>query len=248
MGKIFLSLFFVFICLTSSYSAQKIILVTGEWAPYTSEKITGGGFFTEIVTAVFKEAGMEVEYKYYPWLRCESVLKAGKAFAAFPYFKTSAREEIFDFTERIYKTQAKFFYMKNRIAVDYKWDKFEDFKPYTMGGTLGFWYVNDFEKAGLKPEYSNDDITSFRKLKAGMFDFYPTDELVGLWIIKNEFPGEAANFKTVKKPLNIEYLMLMVSRTYPESSIIRGKFNAALKRIREKGIYSTILKKHGMKE
>jgi len=248
MKKVFVSFIIVFICTVYSNAAQKVVLATGEWAPYTSEKMAGGGFFTEIVTAVFKEAGIEVEYKYYPWLRCESEAKAGTAFAAFPYIITPERKKIFDFTDGIYASKARFFYMKNKITTDVKWEKYEDLKNYKIAGTLGYWYVKSFEKAGLKPDYANDDTASMKKLQAGRVDLFPTDELVGWGIIKKEFPGEVSNFGVVKKPLNVDNLMLMVSRSYPDSAAIKVKVNAALKRIKEKGIYSAILKKYGMSE
>jgi len=125
---------------------------------------------------------------------------------------------------------------------------YEDLKSYKLGGTLGYWYVKGFEKAGLKPDYANDDTTSMKKLQAGRVDLVATDELVGWSIIKKEFPSEVANFGVVKKPLNADSLMLMVSRTYPDSAAIKGKVNAALKKIKEKGIYSAIHKKYGMNE
>ncbi len=248
MRKVLVSLFIVLVCAVYSNAAQKVILATGEWAPYTSETMSGGGFFTEVVTAVFKEAGIEVEYKYFPWLRCEAEAKSGNVFAIFPYKETSERKQVFDFTDGIFSSKGRFFYMKNKITKEIKWDKFEDLKAYKIGGTLGYWYLKDFEKAGLKPDYANDDTASIKKLQAGRVDIVPADELVGWGIIKKEFPGEVSNFGVVKKPLNVDNLSLMVSRSYPDSAAIKGRVNAALKRIKEKGIYSAILKKYGLSE
>ncbi len=248
MRKLFISLFIVLLCAAASNAAQKVVLVTGEWAPYTSEKMAGGGFFTEIVSAVFKEAGIEVEYKYYPWLRCESEVKSGTAFAAFPYKETSERKQVFDFSDGIFASKGKFFYLKNKVTHEIKWEKYEDLKVFKIGGTLGYWYMKDFEKAGLKPDYANDDTASIKKLQAGRVDIVPADELVGWVVIKKEFPSEAGNFATAKKPLNVDNLSLMISKSYPDSAAIKVKVNAALKKIKEKGIYSTILKKYGMSE
>ncbi len=55
--------------------AEKITLVTGEFPPYTSKTLEHRGFSTEIVSAVFQEMGKEVEYKFYPWRRCEDLVQ-----------------------------------------------------------------------------------------------------------------------------------------------------------------------------
>ena len=134
-------------------AGQKLTLVTGEWAPYTAEKMVGYGFFTEIVSAVFKEAGLNVEYKFLPWIRCEKEVKEGTAFAAFPYKITDERKQTYDFSDPIANSTGRFFYLKSRIKSEVKWAKLEDLKSHSVGGALGYWYEKDFATAGIKAFY-----------------------------------------------------------------------------------------------
>ena len=46
--------------------AGDVTLITGEWTPYTSEKLENYGFFTEIVSEVCKEMGVVPKYEFYP--------------------------------------------------------------------------------------------------------------------------------------------------------------------------------------
>ncbi|MCP3925840.1 MAG: transporter substrate-binding domain-containing protein [Desulfobacterales bacterium] len=243
----------IFVCfllfLSSNILAkQKVVLVTGEWAPYTSKKMNGYGFFTEIVSAVFKESDFDVEYRFYPWLRCEHNLKKGIAYAAFPYKMTDERKKIFDFSDELANSKNKFFYLKKRIKSKIKWEKLEDLKPYAIGGTFGYWYKETFKEAGLSIDYGYTDKIGIMKLHAGRFDFLATNELVGWELIKTLFPEDLNKFATVKKPFSSDNLRLMISRTYPKAALITNRINKAINKIKAKGIYSQILIKYNLKE
>ncbi|MBF0199889.1 MAG: amino acid ABC transporter substrate-binding protein [Desulfamplus sp.] len=229
-------------------ASDKIVLATGEWPPYTSEKMEGYGFFTEIVSAVFKEAGLEIEYKFYPWLRCEDAIQKGRAFAAFPYMINEDRKAKYDFSDPLANSTGRFFYLKKNIKSDVVWETFEDLKNYKIGGTAGYWYEKAFKDAGIELDLAVSDELGMKKLHGGRFDLLATDELVGWDLIKTLFPTEIDNFAIVSTPLNNDQLRLMVSRTYPDAQAITEKVNQAIKRIKDKGIYSEILKKYNVSE
>ena len=116
----------------------EIPLATGEWEPYTAEKIEGQGAFTEIVSAVFKEMGQPVKYQFYPWKRAEAETLAGNVFAAFPYIVTDERKKDYEFSDPILMTAGKFFYMPERQKGEITYDKFEDLQAFNVGGVLGY--------------------------------------------------------------------------------------------------------------
>jgi len=79
-------------------------------------------------------------------------------------------------------------------------------------------------------------------------DFAACDELVGWGLIKDMYPESVSQFETLRKPLNQNPLRLMISRSYPDSSRIKVRFNIGLETIREKGILRQILTKYGIKK
>jgi len=103
----------------ASGQEDTVLLVTGEWAPLTSEKIEDMGFFTAIVGSVFEEMGVNYTIKFYPWNRCEMLVEEGVAFAAFPYTMTEERTEKYWFSSPIYNVQTRMFYY-NRSKTDFK--------------------------------------------------------------------------------------------------------------------------------
>ena len=50
---------------------------TNEYPPYVSKSLKNLGLVPSILTKVFKDAGFKVEYKYFPWKRCEMLLLKG---------------------------------------------------------------------------------------------------------------------------------------------------------------------------
>jgi len=90
-----------------------VLFVTGEWAPYTSEKLPGYGASTELISAVCKAGGIKPEYKFNPWKRTEMMVDRGMAFAAFPYALTENRKKKYYISDPLYYGADYFIYYVN---------------------------------------------------------------------------------------------------------------------------------------
>lgn len=244
---IYLAVIMLGLSVLSFAEVQKVKLITGEWDPFTTEKTKEKGFFTEIVTAIFKEAGMEPEYIFLPWKRGEQEIANGTAFATFPYIATDERKKSFDFSDEVANSTGRFFYLKTVFKDKIDWSTYADIKKYKIGGTLGYWYEKPFKEAGLTVDYAPTDEQGVKKLYEKRFDLLASDELVGWELIKKIYPKDLDKFETITKPLSVDPLRLMISKTYPNSKEITEKFNVALKSIKDKGIYGKILKKYNVK-
>jgi len=76
------------------------------------------------------------------------------------------------------------------------------------------------------------------------YDIFPLSNYVGWNLIKKLYPKDYHSFTTCKTPLDTTTLHLMVSKKYPNNESLIRKFNAALKRVKNKGIYQEILSRH----
>lgn len=230
------------------HADEKVILVTSEWIPYTSETMKGGGMVTEIVSAAFKESGLDIEYQFVPWLRAEEYVREGRAYAVFPYVKTDIRKETYDFSGALVGSAQTFFYLKQNIDTDLTWERYEDLKNYKIGGTFGFWYVPALEAAGLDVDTANSDEMGIQKLYRRRFDLFAVDELHGWAIVKKLYPNQVDLFGSTNQALKADDYRLMVSRTYPDAVSITKQFNAGLQRIKRNGVYSAILDKYNISD
>ncbi|MDR3561288.1 MAG: transporter substrate-binding domain-containing protein [Negativicutes bacterium] len=228
--------------------SAKVLLVTGEYAPYTTEALPDKGFFTQIVTAVFQEMGLECEIRFYPWARCEEMVKSGEAWAAFPYGLSEKTLQTYQVSAKVYPSRHKYFYLKNNGRLSDQGQDFErisDFKDFTVGGANGYWYgsKDDLKKLGIdRVEWAYDADGLVRMLYNQRIDVFIEDELVGWEAIKRSYPNETGKFATLPNDAQQREYFLIVSKTYPQSADLLNRFNAALGRVKDRGTLAAIVK------
>ncbi len=231
----------------SQTSWSKVKIATGEYPPYTTETLEDKGFVSAIVVAAFKEMGEEVEFKFFPWKRCEKVVEKGEFFAAIPYSKSEDREKEFDFSDIVHVTEEFLYYYKPKNDFSsFNYTGYSDLKPYKVAGVLGYYYVDPMKKKGINVDSTPNEISAFKKLIAGRVEFVPFDIITGSTLIREHFANESDNIKTVKNPIATSYSFLMISRKYPDAKALTEKFNRGLIIIKEKMIYNDIMKRHNL--
>lgn len=230
---------------------NKIIIVTGEYAPYTSENVVGYGAFTQIVEAVLKEAGLESEVKFYPWARASEMVKNGEAWASFPYGYINEMAQVYDYSDSIIQSPHLFYYFKSnqklaREGVEFS--KISDFSNYTFGGANDYWYGNKatIENSGVKVEWANDVDALLKMLHAGRIDFLIEDYQVADEAIARLFPEDIGAFATLPNTASQHDYYLIISKDYPNSQLYREKFNAALQTLKNDGTIDRILTENGL--
>ncbi len=217
--------------------AEKLPMATGEWVPFTSASMKDYGQFTKRVSIVCKEMGVEPEFIFYPWPRCFDSVEKGRVWAAFPYSYTKKRAQRVWFSDMLSCSKTVFFYYsRGKPPREYRFDSLKDLKRYKIGGVSGYFYEESFKKAGLQVDYVNKEINGMEKLKLGRIDLMPVNDLVGWNLVKTKFPADAANFKTLARPLSVDPLRLIISKDFPGSKILFDRFNRALRRCIDKGL------------
>lgn len=225
---------FFFIINTLFLYAEKIVLVTNEWKPFISKEYDNYGPLPEKITKIFVNAGIEVEYKFYPWRRCEELIKSGEAFGTFPYIKTSKREKEYYFSNIILESVGRLFFLKENINT-LKWNKYEDLKNYKVGGVFGYWYEEPFKKAGLSVDYSSSEVIAVNKLYSMRVDLIAGDENVIWEIINKNFPEETDKFDVSEKEINSNALHLITSKNNKKNLNLIKRFNKSLKNMKKEG-------------
>ncbi len=209
---------------------EDLRMVTGEWKPYTSQTMENLGTFTEIVTRVTRAMGLRPCYRFLPWKRCEFAVLNGKAWAAFPYGHNEERARRFAFSDEVAVSVMRFFYNKDNMD-EISWNTLSDLKPYRIGGVIGYFYEEDFQRAGLNVEYTSRELLNLKKLISGRIDLFPVNERVGWNLIERHFPEKRDRFGVLDRPQSVQGLRLMVNRTDPESMALLDRFSEALEQM-----------------
>lgn len=243
MRRFIISLFFILIA-TFHVNAEPIQLATGEWAPYTSQSLKNYGFITEIISQVLKQMDMKPEYHFYPWRRCYRKTVLGEVQAAFPYAYTKDRAKEVLYSEPIFDSRAKFFFYGNNAIFTY--NSLDDLKRYRIGGILGYFHEEIFKKAGIKTAYYSSELAALKHLKRGFIDLLPLNLLVGMNLIKKNFPDEMHRFGTLEKTFSEQALHLIVSKKHNSADLWIEKFNTELARFKKTTRFRKLLEGYAL--
>jgi polar amino acid transport system substrate-binding protein len=223
-----------------------VVLATGEYSPYVSEALSGGGATSVLVQEIFQGAGLKVDLRFFPWKRVESTLQAGQAFAGFPYSKTEERLAAFGFSEPLYRVRNGIVYCPGNPRtpgpIDYT-------GPKSLAGALVGVIAGSFAEprltaAGVMFEESNTVEMGLRKLRAGRIDYYIDDQATLEDTLRRLFPEDSDAFQILPQAFDEEKPnYLMVSRSYPGSEELLRRFNQSLAALQKSGEYTKLLAK-----
>lgn len=220
--------------------AEPVLLVTGEWAPFTSQAIDRSGYFTAVVARVFERMDQPYEIRFMPWKRTTAMIEKGDAFAAFPYRITDQRQQKHHFSNVVATSSGCLFYLDSRFPDGFQWQDYDDLEGYKIGGTLGYWYEDDFREADLNAEFVRNDEVNFRKLVFGRVDMVAAGDRVGWHVLHQNFPEIANKVSVAEKPLDQSRLHLMVSRDYPRSEQLLERFNRHLQQFKKSSAFKRL--------
>ncbi len=226
---------------------EPIIFVTGEFPPYVSTSMEGYGFSCRVVSAVAEQLDWEIEYRFYPWSRCEAMIRQGRVFAALPYAKSKEREEIAHFSRPISPHKMMFWKYLNNVPDNFTWNALEDLRPYKVGAVHGYYYIPNFQEAGLHLDETPDLESGLKKLKRGRIDLLPGDYMVVRHTLEQLYPSVRDQFEPLERPYESDSLHLMVSRKYPKAESLLDQFNRGLREIKTNGTYQALKQEYGIK-
>lgn len=232
---------------SNNKTSQKLLIVTGEYPPFVSENSKNYGVLSQIVLKALDNMGIPYEIKFYPWSRCEQMVLDGTAWATYPYGITEERSKNYLFSEPIYTSIHKYFYLSTNSKIKnevHKFNKISDFKNYTFGGQNNYWYgdQNNFKKLGIKAEWAFSSEGLIQMLYNKRIDFFIDEQYVAKLLIKKLYKAEASKFHALENNAKTIDMAVMISKRYPNSSKIKSAFNVSLKKLKENGDWNGILK------
>lgn len=234
--------FWITVLLSSTVLAEdRLVLSTGGWPPFITDEQRHNGFIGHLISDVFVEVGIEVEYRYIPWRRAYVEASIGDFAGTAVWMDAPDRHEDFIYSDAVLDETFVFFHRRDRF---FDWDTFEDLEGLTLGAIIGYSYGPGLDAAienGIvEVEWVRDDEANFRKLLAGRIDAYPQEVRVGQYF-QRKFLTESEKEKLTfhEHPLLINQSFLLMSRALPESQQRMDLFNAQLRRFKEDGRYQS---------
>ncbi|NOH61333.1 transporter substrate-binding domain-containing protein [Vibrio sp. RE88] len=241
-------LFMLLIFLTNQARARTVTFVTDVWPPYVldASKGEGKGFFVDLVIEMCKSEETNIEVAYVPWLRAETMVKHGSAFAAFPYAVTKARKQFADFSVALTQSAnpPRIFYYRPLVPTTDS-ISLEKLMAYRIGTYLGYYIKEKFDEQGQEYVLAQTEEKAFQLLQKGRIDYLPADPESGWKWIAKLFPDSQHLFDILPEPFPGTSLHLMVSRSFPNGQEILHQCERGFQRMRESGKYFEMLKSEG---
>lgn len=215
---------------------QKLRIGTGDWAPYVDQERSDGGALARLISAVFAEAGYQVEFIFHPWDRNVLMLQQGQLHAIMPYSCSPSRLNYGICSDPLVRGEIVLFHRRDQA---FDWTSVEDLLKYHIGTTLGYSYGPAFDEAlqagRLSVEQNGKEDTSFRLLELGRIDLHPQDRAVGYAMLNRLFPEDGGKIVHHPRQLNTEPLRLLFRKGDPESVKLLRVFNARLRDFAQRG-------------
>lgn len=234
-------LLLVLFCVSAvTFGQDTVKIASGEWAPFVSKNLKFDGVVSRIIKEAFELEGYDVQFGYFPWKRSYQFTIDNEWHATPCWARNPEREGLFLFSKApIAISQPVFFHLKD---TNFDWEKIEDLGDYTIGGTIGYNYSDEFKQALedgiIKVERANSDDMNVKKLLGGRFEIFPMNLDIGIELIrsmaeKGEITQEELESITWHpKPLVVQNLYLLFSR---ENLHLLNVFNRGFKKLFDQG-------------
>ncbi len=222
--------------------AEDVVISTGEFAPWTGEKLPGGGYVNRVVREAFRRQGVTVKFKYVPWQRALEELHSGTVQASSFWADDPARIKDYMLSAPVSEHRELLFHRKDKALS--KWRRLADLGKYRFGATRSYTYTKEFwdlaKKGTLKVEVSADDESSIRKMLAGRIDIFPMDEFSGWTLLSSSLFPVGTHDLVMAEPMafSVLYGHLMVRRTAEGARLIK-LVNAGIASMKADGTLAT---------
>ncbi|WP_394699793.1 substrate-binding periplasmic protein [uncultured Pseudodesulfovibrio sp.] len=220
---------------------DSILLTSGEWPPFYSASLPGGGFGNRVISESFALAGISVDFMFLPWRRAMSMADNGPPAGSAGWLPLEGRDRRFLFSDPVFSSDRVFFYRRD---TSFTWQTLNDIRDLRVGITLGSAEEFPFEDAMAggkgKLDMAVSYVAGMKMLIEGRVDVYACNKSVGLFVLARRIDSGADRIAYDPRPIFTETNHLILSRRLPYAQELMDRFNAGLRKLRESGRYDRI--------
>ena len=224
-------------CLSPMAQAERLRIVSDDWAPYLFQANNQPqGIDYEVTNEVFRRLGIEVQWQFLPWRRCLAMVEQGLADGVMDIFQVESRRDYLVYPNEP-MSQVEFVLYQARSR-PHPVQRLEDLAGLTVGTSPGYAYNPAFSDSPLfRRESAPSHEANFGKLMRGRIDLLVTDRRLGHYLSRQlgiEHAVEALPLVISRHP---QYLGLARK---PGREALAQAFAEELRRFKQEPAYATI--------
>ncbi|MTI10332.1 substrate-binding periplasmic protein [Curvivirga aplysinae] len=205
------------------------LIVSGEYAPYSSANMLNDGLTSELVKRVFKEMGHKPRIVFRPWQRGYNLTKRGDYVGTFPYYKNPEREKEFLYSDPIVSWESYIFFpVSAPLSSETLLGKTECL-PFHYASTLLTHSL--YDKGVIKREKPATASNCWNLIVSDRVDFFIEDALVAKRYLETLDDPIRAKIGQSQNNVSQSYGYMIFPKSQPESEKLREAFNIALKHL-----------------
>lgn len=237
MRTFLLPLLLLLASLSPLAQAERLRIVSDEWAPYFyQEDGEFRGVDYDVVSEVFTRLGVQVDWELMPWKRCLAMVHDGQVDGVLDIFKMPGRDGYLIYPNEPLSQVEFVLYQAN--ARPHRIEHIDDLAGLTVGTSPGYTYGGAFSDSPLfRREPAPTQQANFGKLALGRIDLLLTDRRVGRFLRRQM----ALEQRVEELPLviNQQPQFLALARK-PGREALAAAFSEELQRFRREPAYAAI--------
>lgn len=167
------------VCLSPFAKAERLRLVSDDWAPYIYwHEGQPKGIDYEVANEVLKRLGIDVDWQLLPWKRCLAMVEQGAADGVLDIFQVDSRKPFMVYPDEALSEVE--FVLFEADARPHAIERLKDLAGLTVGTSPGYTYSRAFSESFLfRREPAPTHEANFGKLMLGRIDLLVTDRRAG---------------------------------------------------------------------
>jgi polar amino acid transport system substrate-binding protein len=227
---------------------QSVTIATGEWPPFTDSNAEDQGLALAIIEEALQLFDVDPVFHFLSWSKAYTLASQGQYSATAPWSYTEDRAHNFYYSDAVLDHPIVFFHLKK---LDLYWSQLEDLQNMVIGATAGQAYGGGFESLEKDKILSvvrfDSNIKSLNNLYEGSIDLFPSDVILGYFLIHENFNNIQINaFTHTSNTVSTSPTYLIISKAIPDviAQDFLVKFNAGLAELKSNGRYQELIKKY----
>ncbi len=230
--------------------ADIIKIASDPWMPHTGHKEDRNGYILDIATAIFKEAGHEVEYVVMPWSRAITETREGNINAIAACFQEEAED--FFYPEHAIGLSRSVLWETN--GLDWEFTGADSFNSITLAVIQDYSYGEEIDGYLAEHKRNRDKVNFFfgdnpqvrmiEMLKRGRIDVMVEDQLVIEYLLKKmDFRVDSI---TLGADMGADGLWVGFSPAIDKSAEYAQILSDGIERFKQNGKFDAILADYGL--
>ncbi|WP_163833871.1 substrate-binding periplasmic protein [Spartinivicinus ruber] len=230
------------------FAGETITLSTGEYPPYNSATFKHFGLMPKIITEAFTKAGYQVDFTFFPWPKAYYLSKVGSVDGTAQWFESEERKIDHIYSKPVLAEKVVWLYLRE---YQFDWNTLDELSGVRICAIKGFTYNNAFYTAirndKLNVTFVKSITQCFMMIVAGLIDVTLENIEVAYYQLRLMYKPElVSQFIFHRKPFQVSYNHLLISKKTLDARKIINDFNQGLQQLIKSGKLNQILQESRM--